>query len=275
MYVLRDLDVGGPNFIYGPPVFTGTSTLYRYPVELDRLPPASLRSYPLIVTRRDPALARPPAAYRLLWQGAYYQVWGRTPGAASSIAVAPLSGSPTAQCARIERVARLASQHGAGLVAAASPEIVRIALPRTSHPTGWRRVRDGLQLSTPGRLSASFELPHAGIWAVWLEGQIMPTVILSVDGHRLASIGAQLGANSVVLNPMTPVPVALSAGRHRLSLARGGFTLAPGEGGSAYLYGLFLAPASSGDQQPLRSISASRWRSLCGHSYQWVEAVAP
>lgn len=274
MYALRDLDVGGPNFIYGPPVFTGTTALYRYPVELDRLPPASLRSYPLIVTRRDPALARPPAAYRLLWQGTYYQVWGRTPGAASSIAAVPLSGSPAAQCARIERIARLASQRGGSLVAAASPEIVRIALPRTSHPTGWHRVRNGLQLSTPGRLSASFELPHAGLWEVWLEGQIMPTVSLRVDGRQLASIGGQLGANSVVLNPMTPVPVSLSAGRHRLSLARGGFTLAPGEGGSAYLYGLFLAPAGAAARQPLRSVSPNGWRSLCGRSYQWIEVVA-
>jgi hypothetical protein len=274
LYALRDLDVGGPNFIYGPPAFTGSETRYRYPVELDQLSPGSLRSYPLIVTRRDPALSRPPASYRLLWQGTYYQVWGRTPGAARSIAVVALSGSPTAQCARIERIARLAGQHGGSLVAARSPRLVHIVLPRTSHPTSWGRVRAGLQLSTPGRLSATFELPHAGVWDVWLEGQIMPTVSLSVDGHQLASIGAQLGGNSVVLNPMTPVPIALSAGRHRLSLARGGFTLAPGDGGSAYLYGLFLAATGTALQQPLRSVSPSRWRSLCGRSYQWVEAVA-
>ena len=68
-------------------------------------------------------------------------------------------------------------------------------------------------------------MPHAGVWDVWLEGQIMPTITLSVDGHRLTSIGAQLGGNSVVLNTMAPVPVSLSAGRHRLSLSRGGFTL--------------------------------------------------
>ncbi len=273
MYALRDLDVGGPNFIYGPPVFNGTSALYRYPVELDRLPPASLRSYPLIVTRRDPALARPPASYRLLWQGTYYQVWGRKPGAARSIAVVPLSGPPAAQCARIERVARLARQHGGRLVAAASPELVRVVLPRTAHPRSWGRVRKGLQLSTPGELSATFEIPRAGVWDVWLEGQIMPTVSLSVDGHELASIGAQLGGNSVVLNPMTPVPVALSAGRHRLTLSRGGFTLAPGDGGSDYLYGLFLVPAGNAGLQPLRSASASRWRSLCRRSSEWIEAV--
>jgi hypothetical protein len=274
MYVLRDLDVGGPNFIYAPPVFAGTSARYRYPVELDRLPPASLRSYPLIVTRRDPDLARPPASYRLLWQGTYYQVWGRRAAAARSIAVVPLSGSPVAQCARIERVARVAVRHGGSLVAAPSPQLVRIALPRTVHAAGWGRVRHGLQLSTPGRLSATFALPHAGKWDVWLEGQIMPTVSLSVDGRHLASIGGQLGGNSVVLNPMTPVPASLSAGRHRLTLSRGGFTLAPGEGGSAYLYGLYLAPAGTAAQQSLRSVPAAGWRSLCGRSYEWIEAVA-
>jgi hypothetical protein len=274
LYTLRDLDVGGPNFIYGPPVFTAAEALYRFPVRLDRLSPASLRSYPLIVTRRDPALARPPSAYTLLWRGTYYEVWGRRSGAAQSIAAVALSGSPAQQCVRIERLAGLARQRAGKLVAAASPQLVHIALPRSVHPHDWGRVRNGLLLSTPGRLSATFELPSAGTWDVWLEGQIMPSVKLSIDGHQLASIAAQLGGNSVVLNPMTPVPVRLAAGSHRLSLARGGFTLAPGEGGSASLYGLFLVPASAALQQPLQTASPSRWRALCGRSYEWIEIVA-
>lgn len=273
LYTLRDLEVGGPNFIYAPPALIGPGAVYRYPVELDRLPPASLRAYPLIVTRRDPALARPPSAYRLLWQGVYYQVWGRRADAEAAIADFGLSGSPAAQCARIGPLAALAGHYGGKLVVAASPQIVRIRLHRAAHPRRWGRVREGLLLNTPGRLSASFDLPHAGVWNVWLEGQIMPAVTLSIDGHRLASLGAQLGGNSVVLNAMTPVPVYLSAGRHRLSLLRGGFTLAPGDGGSAYLYGLFLAPAGSGEQQSLRSVSPGHWRRLCGRSYEWIEVV--
>ena len=94
-----------------------------------------------------------------------------------------------------------------------------------------------------------------------------------MDGHRLASIAAQLGGNSLVLNTMTPLPVFLSAGRHRLSVARGGFTVAPGEGGSAALYGLFLSPAGAVAQQPLRRVSPSGWRELCGRSYDWIEIV--
>ncbi len=273
LYALRDLDVAGPNFIYSPPALRGAGAAYRYPVELDRLPPSSLRPYPLIVTRRDPALARPPSAYRLLWQGTYYQVWGRRPGASVAIADVPLSGAREQQCARIGRLAVLARRDGAHLVAAGTPEIVRIRLHRSSHPRSWGRVREGLLMSTPGRLSAAFEVPHAGLWEVWLEGQIMPTIRIGVDGRPLASITAQLGGNSVVLNPMTPVPVHLTAGRHRLSLARGGFTLAPGEGGSAALYGLFLTPAGAAAQQPLYSVLPGRWRALCGRSYEWVEVV--
>ncbi len=274
LYALRDLDVGGPNFIYSPPALRGPGAGYRYPVELDRLPPSSLRSYPLIVTRRDPSAARPPSAYSLLWQGAYYQVWGRRHSAPAAIADVGLSGSLRQQCARIERLAALARSDGAQLVAASSPEIVRIHLHRVSRPRRWGPVREGLLLSTPGKLSAAFEVPRAGVWDVWLQGQIMPTVTVNVDGRPLASIGAQLGGNSVVLNTMTPLPVFLSAGRHRLSLARGGFTLAPGEGGSAALYGLFLSPAGAAAQQPLRTVSPSRWSALCGRPHEWIE-VSP
>ncbi len=273
LYTLRDLDVGGPNFIYSPPALSGPGARYRYPVELDRLPPATLRSYPLIVTRRDPVLARPPSSYTLAWEGAYYQVWRRRRDAAVAIADVALSGSPAKQCASIARAAGLARRNGGELVAAGSAEIVHIRLHRASHPARWGRVREGLMLSTAGRLTAAFTLPRAGVWDVWLEGQIMPTVMLSVDGRPLASIGAQLGGNSVVLNAMTPVPVFLSAGRHRLALARGGLTLGPGEGGAAYLYGLFLAPAGSGAGQPLLTVPPGRWRALCGRSNEWVEVV--
>ena len=81
MYQLRDLDVGGPDFVYPPPALAAIAGGYGRPVDLDRAPPAALRSYPLIITRRDPAASRPPSAYRLAWQGTYYQVWARRAGA--------------------------------------------------------------------------------------------------------------------------------------------------------------------------------------------------
>jgi hypothetical protein len=273
LYELRDLDVGGPNFEYSPPALRGVGANYRYPVELDRVPSAALRAYPLIVTRRDPSADRPPSAYSLLWQGTYYQVWGRRPGAPPAIADVGLSGSPAEQCARIARLAGVAGLAAERLVAATSAQIVTIPLARASRPAGWARLREGLGMNTRGRLSAEFTVPARGVWDVWLQGQIMPPVTVGVDGHRLGSIGAQLGGNSVVRNTTSPLAVSLTAGRHRLSIARGGFSLAPGAGGSADLYGVFLTPAGAPAQQPVVMVAPARWRSLCGRSYQWIEIV--
>jgi hypothetical protein len=116
-------------------------------------------------------------------------------------------------------------------------------------------------------------VPVAGVWDIWLEGQIMPAVSVSVDGRRLASVKAQLGGNSVVTNTITPLAVALSAGRHLLSIARGGLSLAPGDGGSADLYGVFLAPGHARVQQPSPALAPARWHSLCGRPYEWIEVV--
>lgn len=273
LYELRHLDVGGPNFIYPPPAITPTEVGYRSPVDFNRLPPAVLRSYPLIVTRRDPSSDRPPSAYRLLWQGTYYEVWGRQPGAPAAIADVALSGPPVHQCARIERLARLAAVDRAHLVAAGSPQLLRISLTHASHPAHWGHVRKGLVMGTPGTLSAVFVVPSAGTWDLWLQGQIMPAVSVSLDGHPLASIGSELGGNSLVPNTFTPLPVSLSAGPHRVSVVRGGLSLAPGDGGSADLFAIFLTPVSLRAQQPLHAVAPGRWRSLCGRSYEWIEVV--
>src|SRR5262249_21636481 len=157
--------------------------------DLDRLPSARLLAYPLIVTRRDPAASRPPSAYRLSWQGAYYQVWARDRHAPAALADTGLSGGSSEQCVLIGRLAPGAARDGARLVAATSPERVRIPLAHVRKPPGWVLRPEGLALSGPGRLSAPFALPRPGTWQLWLQGQIMPGVSVSVDGHPLGSIG--------------------------------------------------------------------------------------
>jgi hypothetical protein len=272
LYELRDLDVGGPNFEFPPPALA-TASGYRYPVELTRLPPARLSPYALIVTRRDPEASRPPSVYGLLWQGAYYQVWGRTPGAPAAIAAIGLSGPPARQCPDIRRAATLARAAGAHLVAASSPELLDISLAHASHPARWGDPRKGIMISTAGRLSAAFAAPAAGASELWLQGDIMPSLRVSLDERPVASIGAQLGGNSVVRNTLTPLPVSVSAGPHRVSLSRTSSPLAPGDGGSAILFAMFLTPARAAGQDPLRVVPPSRWRSLCGRSYDWIEVV--
>ena len=270
LYLLRDLDVGGPGFMYPP---RGIVLAHGLPVDLDRVSPAALRSYPLIVTRRDPSASRPPAAYSLLWQGTYYQVWGRRPGAPAAIAHVGLSSTLPVQCSRVASLARVARSHGAQLVTASPPELVHVDVASALHPA-WANTRLGLVMARPGRLTTMFSVPRSGIWDVWLQGEIMPAIGVSVDERQVASISGQLTGVATDPDTMAPLRVRLAAGSHRLTITRTGSSpLAPGAGGSAILDAIFLTPAGVGAQATLHVTPADRWHSLCGRRLEWIEGV--
>jgi hypothetical protein len=287
LYELRDLDVGGADFAYPPPALAGAAGGYGRPVVLDRVAPSAFAAHPLIVTRRDPTAVRPPAAYRLLWRGVYYEVWGRRPGAKPALAHMALSGPPLSQCSQVARVAAVGRSRNAGvaaagrshdtlLVAAVAPELVTVPVPRSrfDRPAGWRRARAGILMRRPGSLHVAFQLPHGGVWEMWLKGEVMRELRLAIDGRALGSLGAQLGGNSLVANTLAPLHAKLAAGRHTLTIARSGADLAPGDGGAALLSAIYLTPAGPTGQPVLRAVPARRWRSLCGRPLQWVEFVS-
>ena len=62
-------------------------------------------------------------------------------------------------------------------------------------------------MSTAGRLSARVHIPPRGAWDVWVQGQLMPSVKLNLDGRPLASIAGQLSGNSLVPNTVPPIRV--------------------------------------------------------------------
>jgi hypothetical protein len=159
------------------------------------------------------------------------------------------------------------------LSAADAPQIVAIPLADASHPARWGHRRQGLVMTTPGRLSASFRLPAGSSWEVWIQGQLMPTVELALDGRPLASIGGQLSGNSLVADTVPPIPVRLEPGLHRLTLTRGGTNLAPGNGGSAVLDAIFLTAAGAATQRRLSTVPLAQWRALCGRRYDWIELL--
>jgi hypothetical protein len=297
LYELRNLDVGGPNFVYPPPALAGAAGGHGRPVLLNRIAPAKLAAYPLIVMRRDPLAVRPPAAYRLLWQGVYYQVWGRRPGARpalahvavspplkavlsvaqsasarSASAHSPRPVSPRALCLRVlERLARRART--GRLVAAVAPRAVNVEIPRSRlyRPPGWARVGRRILMRRPGTMRLAFRVPRGGVWQLWLQGDVMRAIGIEVDGRPLGSLGGQLGGNSLVLNTFSPLSVRLSAGAHTLAITRPGASLAPGDDGAGVLDGIFLTPAGSAGRASLISVPASRWRSLCAHTLEWAE----
>jgi hypothetical protein len=271
LYQLRDLDVGGVDFMY-PPAGAALMGGHGYPVDLDRVPPRIWPAYPLVLTRRDPTTSEPPSAYRLVWQGTYYQVWARRPGAPPAIVHLGLSGRRPVKCARVKRLARIARSHGAQIVAAIPPQVVRVEVARGPHPD-WRYTHPGLVMKGAGRLQSTFSVPHAGAWDVWLKGQLMPAADIGMDGRSIGSIGAQLDGNPHNPEAMTPLRATLSAGRHRLTIARGDSVWAPGDGGWAILHEIYATPADAPDVDRLRVTPPAQWRTLCGGRFDWIEVV--
>ena len=274
LYVLRDLDVGGPDFVYPPPAGARAAGGHGRPVRLDRLAPSVLAAYPLIITRRDPLARRPPAVYSLVAQGLYYQVWERAPGAAPALRHVALRGDAARQCRLLGALAH--SRSGAGprtLTVAVPPEVVQVALRRSRRPGRWREGRGGLVLGSAGRLASTVAVPSTGVWDVWVKGQLMRSLHLAIDGHPLATISGELDGNSLVLDSSPPIAVRLAAGTHVLELERGSTSLAPGDGGAAVLNSVLLTPAT--DRSPtLRAVAAAEWHTLCGGLYQWAELSA-
>ncbi len=272
LYELRDMDVGGLDFMY-PPVGLRTMKGHGYPVDLDHVPPAALRAYPLILMRRDPTASEPPSAYRLAWQGAYYQVWARRPGAPAAIDHLGLSSTRPVQCSSVQRLAQVAESHGAQLVAATPPETAMAGVADSRHTPNWTYTHPGLEMTGAGQMTMAFTLPYAGLWEIWLKGQFMPTFSVSVDGHAIASIGGEIDGNPHNPGTTAPLRVRLSAGRHRLTIARGGVNLSPGDGGWAIVHEVFLTPADAPDTDTLHVLAPAQWRSLCGGRFDWIEVV--
>src|SRR5207237_9582252 len=128
-----------------------------------------------------------------------------------------LGDVPAARGAAIARLARGAlprAPTGAKLVAAQSPELVPIALAGASHPAGWGHERQGLVMSAPGSLAADLSLPRGGAWTLWLKGQIMPSLGVSIDGRALGSVAGQLDGTALVPATSRARTGRPAAGRH-------------------------------------------------------------
>ncbi len=271
IYVLRRLDIGGPDFLYPPAALLSGTKGHGDEVFTDEMHPSALASYPLIITRVDPSEARPPAAYHLLWKGAYYEVWGRRAGAPTALEVVHLGGGHAVGCGRIASAAKLAARAGADLVADTYSDVQPIGVGNARYPSSWPRSGPEVVMTGEGTLSAAFEVRSGGVRNLWLRGELMPKTYVRIDGRRIATIEGQVSGNGDSPDSIGPMKVSLSAGRHVVSIEPAGFSLAPGNGSRAYIDRFFLAPVH--EAQHLLSVPASRWRTLCGRPLEWLEVV--
>ena len=271
LYELRELDVGGPDFLYPPPALAGVAPIHSGPVDLDVIPPRKFLSYPLIITRVDPSASRPPDAYRLRWSGTYYQVWVRRPHAPAALAHLALARDRPARCHVIARAAAIALRHDAYLVAAVAPRIVPVDLGGASPRAAYQQGQ--LALASNPSVSVTFRVSRAGRWDLWLRGEIMPAVLVSVDGRRIATLADQLAGNDFNPDTIGPLRLTLGSGQHRLTFAPAGSVFSPGAVGEASVGRVFLTTPAGVRPGRLRVVRTTAWRSLCGGRYEWIEVV--
>jgi hypothetical protein len=260
---------------------------------------ASLLSYRTLVRRRSPlslgirgeeASSRPPSAYRLLWSGRYWEVWQRKP-AFRQIVYHLALGSKTETlgkpaCKNVLALARLAGP-GGWLAAASDWRLTRVHL--FEQPVWKSRDRNALLPSDlrSGAVEGRFSLPATGSYSAWMTGSFDRRVKWSLDGAALGKPRTEVNLShpSFVYPSYLFLGTAqLGKGRHDLKLSyTGGRVLDPGSGtraavpaltGRSLVFDLGPVVLTRGDEnEPVKYVSPSRARSLCGRSWDWLEAL--
>jgi hypothetical protein len=266
-HFLRAMDPEAPSELRrrGIPLRSGGIVPTGGYADLDAFDLPALLVYRTIVIRTSPTATRPPAPYRLVYRGRWYEVWQRPVTLSRSlIDDIPLgsAGSPTAvpACGEVLRLGREAGQ--AGLLAAA---------------TRAEPVEMGVPSPLPaGRTTRKFALQTRGAYELWLAGSFVRHLTTTVDRTTI-------GATHEVLNEAggwTPLgTVELGPGVHRVMLSYGDAELSPGGGGGGgagpnFSVGPLEVTPVAGNST-LTYVSPAKARSLCGKPWEWVEALGP
>jgi hypothetical protein len=120
--------------------------------------------------------------------------------------------------------------------------------------------------ATPGAARGTVDVPAPGEYRVWLQGSFGRRIEVRLDGR-------DVGGSSRVDSPRQWSRVAsvrLSAGRHRVEVRRPGLGLGPSDGAESLLGPLTLERVGSRGLTRVRPAEARR---LCGHAWDWIEAV--
>jgi hypothetical protein len=144
---------------------------------------------------------------------------------------------------------------------------------RVRRPLGWGQLPDEPEVlvqNGPGLLEGQVTVP-AGAYDVWLEGSVQRPAEVRLDKRVVGSVGGALAQRPTQLHVGG---VRLAEGSHPAAVEVGGGSLAPGNGGLNRLVGpVLLAPARDPGAAPVRTVAASRWRSVCGQHADWVLAL--
>jgi hypothetical protein len=223
------------------------------------------------VRRRNPIASRPPAPYRRVWDGHYYEVWRGPKGLPTVVDHLPFGNGAdptgTVDCAAVRQLAARV-EPGGELIAAVRRSPVMLRARDMQLPPGWPVLPNGqVGALGKGELRGSVTAP-AGRYRVWVRGTFGRGVDVLVDGRDVGHAGDVQTREQMSLAGETH----LRAGSHELKLVRGGPSPAPGNGRDEGYQAVFLEPVAP---IVLKRVPAGRAASLCGTRADWVELLAP
>jgi hypothetical protein len=237
--------------------------------DLDEMTLDYVRRFPLIVRRRNPIASRPPAPYRRLYLGHYYEVWRAPKGIPAVVEHLSLGDDvdPTGavDCAAVRKLA--ARPGGGQLVAAVRPSPLVVMARDMRLPSGWPVLPNGwVGALGAGDLQGELSAP-AGRYRVWVRGTFGRGVDVRVDGRTVGRAEDVQTREQMALAG----EARLGGGSHRIELVRGGAGPGPGNGRDEGYQAVFLEPVAP---TVLKRVPARRASSLCGTRADWVELLA-
>jgi hypothetical protein len=259
------------------PLRSGESLPKLGVADIDQFQLGAVLAYRTLVLRRSPVASRPPSVYTPAARGRYYDVWQRPEPAPTILDHLPLGDAthPTAQpsCDRVFRLARLAGTGGRLAVAVRRATPIIVDLAQASRPPKWQPSQEAsgsVYPATAGQVDTIVAAPKPGRYDLWVGGSFRRKLDVLVDGsqvaserHELSHTGEYAPLGSAVLPP----------GRSVVSLRVGGADLHPGSGDPPFYLGpLVLTPPP---RETIRYVEPRDAASLCGRSFDWIEALGP
>jgi hypothetical protein len=279
-YFLRDLAPTDPALGAPPARSVAATPQGRAPWDPDVLALATIEQFKLIVIGNPALASRPPANYRLVDRGRFYDVWQRA-AAPTVLAHFPLGGAlfPGAvpSCQQVASIAAEARQDHAMIAYNLRPDLPALAPAQVAHPADWGAVAGDpyslIPRSEPGVVSGSVTIARPGRYALEVSGSLSQRFTFAVDGHTVGAVSDETGP------PGQLIPVAsvtLTAGRHGLSVTRPPANLSPADAPVNQLLGpVILVPegSSGAGVGTLAEVTPAHADQLCGKPLDWIEIV--
>jgi hypothetical protein len=248
---------------------------------LNQFQMAYLQKFKLIVVPRSPLAVRAPSNWGLVRQTKYFDVWRRERPAADVYVHYPLAGLPHERtatfCGNLERSLRKAGV-GASVAYVRAPTTTKVLPPAGAHPDYWKPEGNELVAHGAGSDRMAFTLARGGSYELWMEGTVGRPVKFVLDGRTAGTIAYEDRYPNQYLYIGTRT---LAAGRHTLTIERGGGSLHPGSGDDVdpdtRSFGPIVLLPRGSQSYRLEVAPAEAAKQICDApvGYEWMEVLKP